>query len=67
MKKFKSLLSSLCLVAALTFTVAPAKVVNANTSGGPQGGSNSTTSSPQPQMSYEEMMWILVMWLLGWL
>jgi len=65
MKKFKSLLSSLCLVAALTLTVVPAKVAYANT-GGPQGGSNSTTSSPQPEMSYEEMLWILIFWLLGW-
>ncbi len=66
MKKFKSLLSSLCLVAALTLTVAPAKTVYATGSGGPQGGSNSTTSSPQPEISYEELLWILIFWLLGW-
>lgn len=66
MKKLKSLLSTLCLVAALTLTVAPAKTVYADTSGGPQGGSNSTTSSPQPEMSYEELLWIIIFWLLGW-
>jgi hypothetical protein len=64
MKKLKSLLSSLCLVAALTLTVAPAKTVYAES--GPQGGSNSTTSSPQPEMSYEELLWIIIFWLLCW-
>ena len=66
MKKFKSLLSSLCLVAALILTVVPAKTVYADGNSGPQGGSNSTTSSPQPEMTYEEMLWIIIFWLLGW-
>lgn len=67
MKKLKSLLSTLCLVAALTLTVAPAKTVYADGNGGPQGGSNSTTSNPQPEVSYEELLWIIIFWLMGWL
>lgn len=64
MKKLKSLLSTLFLVAALTLTVAPAKTVYADS--GPQGGSNSTTTAPQPDLTYEELLWIIIFWLLGW-
>jgi hypothetical protein len=69
MKKLRKLLSTLCLVSALTLTVVPAKTVYADGSG-PQGGSNSTTTAPQPGMTqaeYEYFLWIIIMWLLGWI
>jgi hypothetical protein len=70
MKKLRKLLSTLSLVSALMLTVVPAKTVYADGGSGPQGGSNSTTNAPQPGMTqaeYEYFVWIIVMWLLGWI
>ena len=44
MRKFKVAVSSLCLIALLTFAV-PAVALAED---GPQGGSNSTSSAPPP-------------------
>ena len=70
MKKLRELLSTLCLMSALTLTLVPAKTVYADGNGGPQGGSNSTTNAPQPDMTqdeYEYFLWLILMWLLGWI
>ena len=44
MKKLKVAVSSLCLIALLTFTVPTVALAE----DGPQGGSNSTSSAPPP-------------------
>jgi hypothetical protein len=69
MKKLRKLLSTLSLVSALMLTVVPAKTVYADGGSGPQGGSNSTTTAPQPmtQAEYEYLLWVIIMWLLGWI
>lgn len=65
MKKLKSLLSCLSLVAVMALTIVPAKSVYADdqTSGGPQGASNSGTTKPQTQQSAQEL-WALIIWIL---
>lgn len=60
MKKLKSLLSCLSLVAVMALTIVPAKSVYAD--GGPQGGSNSGTTKPQTQSAEE--LWAIIIWIL---
>lgn len=66
MKKLKSLLSCLSLVAVMALTFIPAKSVYADdqTSGGPQGASSSGTTKPQTQQS-AEALWALILWILA--
>ncbi len=61
MKKLKSLVSCLSLVAVMALAIVPAKSVYADTSGGPQGGSNSGTT--KPQTAQDEFLAFLI-WLL---
>jgi hypothetical protein len=62
MKKLKSLVSCLSLMAVMALTIVPARSVYADTSGGPQGGSNSGTTKPQTQAAEE--LWALIIWIL---
>jgi len=62
MKKLKSLVSFLSLVAVMALTIVPAKSVYADTSGGPQGGSNSGTTKPQTTAQDEFLAFLI--WLL---
>jgi hypothetical protein len=69
MKKLKSLVSCLSLLAVMALTIVPAKSVYADTSGGPQGGSASGTTKPQTSQPGDDflsfLIWLIVLLLLG--
>ncbi len=66
MKKVKKVLSCLTLAGVMALTTAPASSVYADTSGGPQGGSNSGSTQTQQQADalLQFLLW-LIMILLG--
>ncbi len=73
MKKLRKGLTAFAIVLALTFGSGAFVQVRADDgSGGPQGqtdsksGGPSAPSSTMTQEEYEYLLWIIVMWLLGW-
>lgn len=65
MKKLRKALAALCLLFSLTFGSATVVPVRAD---GPQGQQDSRSRGPSAaEADYEYLVWIILMWLLGWL
>jgi hypothetical protein len=70
MKKLQKLIAAFSIILALTFGMGSIVHVRADDgSGGPQGQTDSKSggpSAPMTQEEYEYLIWVIVMWLLGW-
>jgi hypothetical protein len=72
MNKFRKCLATSAIALALTFGCGSLVQVRADDgSGGPQGQTDSRSGGPSAptmtQAEYEYLVWLIVMWLLGWL
>lgn len=72
MKKLRKGLAATAITLALTFGSGAFVQVRADGSGGPQGQTDSRSGGPSApttmtQAEYEYWIWIILMWLLGWI
>lgn len=72
MKKLRKLIAGSAIMLALTFGMGSVAQVRADGSGGPQGQTDSRSGGPSApttmtQEEYQYWLWIILMWLLGWI
>ena len=72
MKNLRKLIATFAIALTLTFGMGSVTRVRADGSGGPQGQTDSRSGGPSAptgmtQAEYEYFVWIIVMWLLGWI
>ena len=72
MKKLRGWISTTLIAVALTFGSGSLASVRADgNSGGPQGQQDTRSGGPSApgmtQAEYQYLIWILLMWLLGWI
>ena len=73
MKKLRKLIAAFTIALTLTFGMGSVSQVRADGgSGGPQGQTDSRSGGPSApsgmtQAEYEYFVWIIIMWLLGWI
>lgn len=73
MKKLRKLIATFAIALTLSFGMGSVTQVRADGgSGGPQGQTDSRSGGPSApsgmtQAEYEYFVWVIVMWLLGWI